>query len=211
MDSSSRTVTVNGTGRTPVSPDVVRVDLRIGHDARDVAAALAGAATGMTEVGRVIRELGVADHDIRTLDAGVSQRYDNTGTPVGFTAHQRLGVTIRELSLVGSVLEAAAGAVGNALLVDQVRLDVADPSEGLRRARDLAFADAEDKAQQYAAHARSELGAVLAVVEGGAVVPLGGSPRFARAAAAAEMSAPMPMEGGSLDLSAGVTVTWELR
>ena len=45
-----RTVTVNGAGRAAVSPDVVRLDLRVGHDADDVAAALAGAAEGITKV-----------------------------------------------------------------------------------------------------------------------------------------------------------------
>ena len=145
-----RTVTVTGSGRAAVSPDVVRLDLRVGHDADDVAAALAGAAAGITEVGRVVREHGVADADLRTLDASVNQRWDTTGSAVGFTAQQRLSVTVRRLESVGEILEAAASVVGNALLVDQVRLDVADRSEGLRRARDAAFADALAKAQQYA-------------------------------------------------------------
>jgi uncharacterized protein YggE len=164
-----RTVTVTGNGRAAVSPDVVRLDLRVGHDADDVAAALAGAAEGITRVGAVVRDHGVADADIRTLDAGVNQRWDNTGTAVGFTAQQRLAVTVRRLESVGEILEAAASAVGNALLVDQVRLDVSDRSEGLRRARDAAFADAEDKARQYAVLSGAELGAVLGVAEAGAV------------------------------------------
>ncbi len=122
-----RTVTVTGSGHSSVTPDVVRLDLRVGHEADDVAAALAGAAAGIATVGRVVREHGVADADIRTLDAGVSQRYDHhTGTASGFTAQQRLGVTVRRPESVGDLLEAAAAAVGNALLVDQVRLDVAD-------------------------------------------------------------------------------------
>ena len=47
-----RTVTVTGTGRANVAPDVVRLDLRVGHDAPDVAAALSGASAGITAVGR---------------------------------------------------------------------------------------------------------------------------------------------------------------
>ena len=95
-----RTVTVNGTGRAAVSPDVVRLDLRVGHDADDVAAALAGAGEGISKVGAVVRDHGVADADIRTLDAGVNQRWDNTGVAVGFTAQQRLAVTVRRLESV---------------------------------------------------------------------------------------------------------------
>ena len=202
-----RTVTVIGSGRAAVSPDVVRLDLRVGHDADDVAAALAGAAEGITKVGAVVRDHDVADADIRTLDAGVNQRWDNTGTPIGFTAQQRLAVTVRRLESVGEILEAAASAVGNALLVDQVRLDVSDRSEGLRRARDAAFADARDKAEQYAALSRSQLGAVLGVAEAGAVAPVA----YKAMAASRDLAGGMPVEGGDLDLGATVTVTWELR
>jgi uncharacterized protein YggE len=206
---SKRTVTVHGSGRSAVSPDVVRLDLRVGHDADDVAAALAGAAEGSTAVGAVVREHGVADADLRTLDAGVNQRWDNTGVAVGFSAQQRLAVTVRRLESVGEILEAAASAVGNALLVDSVRLDVSDRTEGLRRARDAAFADARDKAQQYAALSGSDLGAVLGVAEGG-VTPVSGR-REMKLMAASMDSGGMPVEGGDLDLGASVTVTWELR
>jgi uncharacterized protein YggE len=200
-----RTITVTGTGTASVSPDVVRLDLRIGHDAADVAAALSGASAGLTTAGRVVREHGVADADIRTLGADIHQRFDKDGQPSGFTAQQRLGVTVRVLDAVGPILEGAAAGLGNALLVDQVRLDVADRSEALARARDAAFADAKAKAEQYAALAGTALGAVAGVVEGG-VVPLAGPMRAMREAALA-----MPVEGGDLELSASVTVTWRLR
>lgn len=204
---SKRTITVSGLGHAAVTPDVVRLDLRIGHDAPDVAAALAGAAAGLARVGQVVRDQGVVDSDIRTLDANVSQRYDNTGAPIGFTAQQRLGVTVRRIDTVGQILEAAAAGVGNALLVDQVRLDVADRSEGLARARELAFRDAKAKAEQYAALSGSRLGNVLGVAESG-ITPLL-APR-GPAYAARELAAGMPIEGGDLDLSATVTVAWEL-
>ncbi|MEO7752312.1 MAG: SIMPL domain-containing protein [Terracoccus sp.] len=206
-----RTVTVTGSGHSSVTPDVVRLDLRVGHEADDVAAALAGAAAGIAAVGRVVREHGVADADIRTLDAGVSQRYDHhSGTASGFTAQQRLGVTVRRPESVGDLLEAAAAAVGNALLVDQVRLDVSDRSAGLARARDAAFADARRTAQQYAALAETRLGAVLEVVEGAAASHGRPGAMMEQAMAVGSLGG-MPVEGGDLDLGATVTVQWELR
>ncbi|GAA5034058.1 hypothetical protein GCM10023258_34460 [Terrabacter aeriphilus] len=204
-----RTVTVTGRGRAAVSPDVVRLDLRVGHDAPDVAAALAGAAEGVTRVVAVVREQGVADPDLRTLDASVGQRWDNTGVAVGFTAQQRLAVTVRRLDAVGEVLAAAAGAVGNALLVDAVRLDVADRSAALRSARDAAFADATDRARQYAGLSGTRLGAVLGVAEPG-TTPVGSFKAVAAAASGRDMAMAMPVEGGDLDVDAEITVTWEL-
>ncbi|MDN5795213.1 MAG: SIMPL domain-containing protein [Intrasporangium sp.] len=200
-----QSVTVIGSGTASVSPDVVRLDLRVGHEAPEVASALSGAAAQVATVGSLLREHGVADGDIRTIDTNVHQRFDNTGGAVGFTAEQRLGVVVRDLDLVGTILEAAASGVGNALLVDGVRLDVADRSGGLRRARDAAFADAKDKAEQYAALSGSDLGEVLEVAESGAVpVPM---PRMALAA---RDTAAMPMEGGDLELHATVTIRWRL-
>jgi hypothetical protein len=199
-------VTVTGSGTASVSPDVVQLDLRVGHEAADVAAALSGAAAQVTVVGTVLREHGVAESDIRTIDSNVHQRFDHTGSPVGFTAEQRLGVTVRDLDLVGTILESAASGVGNALLVDAVRLDVADRSEGLRRARDAAFADAHAKAKQYAALSGRKLGPVREVVESGAM-PLA-MPRMAMAAR--DTSSAMPIEGGHLELHASVTIRWAL-
>lgn len=201
-----RSVTVSGSGTAAVAPDIVRLDLRVGHDAPDVPAALSGAAAQVRTVGTVLREHGIAEADIRTVDTNVHQRFDNTGSPIGFTAEQRLGVTVRDLDLLGAVLEAAASGVGNALLVDGIRLDVADRSDGLRRARDAAFADAQGKAEQYAALSGRELGTVRDVVESGAV-PVA-MPHTALAARSA--SAGMPTEGGDLELHEGVTIRWEL-
>ena len=200
-----RTITVIGTGTAAVTPDVVRLDLRIGQDAADVAAALAGASEGLTAAGRIVREQGVADADLRTLGADVHQRFDKEGQAAGFTAQQRLRVTVRAVDTVGAILEATAAELGNALLVDQVALDVADRSEGLARARDAAFADARAKAEQYAALAGAALGAVVEVAEAGAM-PMG---RPLRAMREAAMS--MPVETGEQELSASVTVCWLLH
>lgn len=201
-----RTITVIGTGTAAVTPDVVRLDLRIGHDASDVAEALAGASSGLTAAGRIVREQGVADADIRTLGADINQRYDKDGQPSGFTAQQRLRVTVRDVQAVGALLEATAVELGNALLVDQVALDVADRAEGLGRARDAAFADARAKAEQYAALAGASLGAVVEVAEAGAALPVARPARAMR-----EMAMAMPVEAGEQELSASVTVRWRLE
>lgn len=201
-----RSITVVGTGTASVTPDVVRLDLRIGHEASDVAAALSGASERLADAGRVVREEGVADADIRTLGADVHQRFDKDGQPAGFTAQQRLRVTVRDVAAVGRILEAAAAQLGNALLVDQVALDVADRSEGLTRARDAAFADARAKAEQYAVLSGAALGDVLEVAEAGGVVPMGRPMLAMREAAMA-----MPVETGDQELTASVTVRWLLN
>lgn len=205
-----RTVTVIGSGTVRVSPDVVRLDLRVGHDAADVAEALSGATRGITSVTEAVRAAGVADSDIRTLNASVNQRWDNTGTAVGFTAQQQLSVVVRRLDATGEILEAGTAAVGNALLVDQVRLDVYARDNAEHQAREAAFANARSKAEQYAALAGCRLGDALGVAELGAA-PVGVQGRQSFAASMPMGASGMPVEGGDLDVSTSVTVTWQLR
>ena len=198
-----RTVTVIGSGSVRVSPDVVRLELRVGHDAGDVAEALSGATRGITAVIDAVRAAGVADSDIRTLDASVNQRWDNTGTAVGFTAQQQLSVVVRRLDATGEILEAGTAAVGNALLVDQVRLDVYARDDAQHRAREAAFGDAMTKAEQYAVLAGCRLGAVRGVAESGAA-PIGGRARGGVALSMPMAASGMPVEGGDLDVSTSV-------
>ncbi len=205
-----QTVTVIGSGSVRVSPDVVRLDLRVGHDAADVAEALTGATRGLTSVIEAVRAAGVAESDIRTLDVSVNQRWDNNGSAVGFTAQQQLGVVVRRLDATGEILEAGAAAIGNALLVDQVRLDVYARDHAEQRARDAAFANARSKAEQYAALAGAELSEVLGVAELGAA-PVGARSRKGFGADLPMAASAMPVQGGDLDVTAAVTVTWALR
>ena len=60
---------------------------------------------------------------------------------VGYTAYQSLSVTVRDPDLVGSLVEAFAGAAGNALTIDHIGLELSDPAPLLARAREAAFAD----------------------------------------------------------------------
>ena len=77
---------------------------------------------------------------------------------MGYTAYQNLSVTVRDAALVGALVDAFAGVAGNALTIDHIGFDVADPQPLLARARESAFADARAKAEQYAALAGRELG-----------------------------------------------------
>src|SRR5687768_2144790 len=122
-------IEVSGRGRASAVPDVVRVQVAVRCDADDVSSALADASTRATALAQAARDHGVADADLRTTGTGVHPRHDREGTTVvGYTAYQSLSVTVRDLGLVGSLVEAFAGVAGNALTVDEIRLELADPA-----------------------------------------------------------------------------------
>ena len=99
---------------------------------------------------------------------------------------------------------AFAGAAGNALTIDHIGLELADPAPLLAQAREAAFADALGKAEQYAALSGRTLGKVarLSDVERG-----GAQPRFAMMAAG--KAADLSVELGENSVTATVAVRWE--
>ena len=196
---------VSGRGRASTVPDVVRIQTGVRCDADDVSTALGDASSRAAALAQAARDHGVLDTDLRTTGTGVHPRHDREGiTVVGYTAYQQLSVTVRDPALVASLVEAFAGVAGNALTIDSIGLEVADPEPLLAAAREAAFADARAKAEQYAALAGRELGKVERVRDVGNG---GAQPRFARMAAGA---ADLSVEMGENTVTASVAVRWEL-
>ncbi len=201
-------VEVIGTGSASAVPDAVVIAARIQSDEDDVATALSAAATHTGAALRAAAEHGLADADRRTTGLGIGPRWDTTkGAVSGYTAHQSLRLTVRERDRVGALLEALAGAAGDALGVEQVSLEVSDPAPLLERAREGAFADARRKAEQYAGLAGRALGPVLRVRETSSADHPGPAPLRAMAA---ESRSEMPLEPGESTLTASVVVRFGL-
>lgn len=202
-------VEVTGHGAHHVVPDLVIVRARVQCDTRDVASALADAASRTTAALQAAADHGIEPKDRRTDDVGIHPRYDQNGGQkvVGYTAYQAFRLTVRDPERVGDLLQALAGAAGDALAVDGVEMSADLTQEAVEAAREAAFADARARADQYARLAGAELGSVLHIIEGG---PDFGAPRpmMARAGFAADS---MPMEAGSQAVNATVTVRWQLR
>lgn len=198
-------VEVTGSGTASAAPDVVRVRAGVRCDADDVSSALADAGSRAAALAQAARDHGVADADLRTTGTGVQPRHDREGiTVVGYTAYQSLSVTVRDPARVGSLVEAFAGAAGNALTIDHIGLELSDSAPLLAQAREAAFTDASAKAEQYAALAGRTLGKVerLSDVDGRGV-----QPRFALMAAG--RAADLSVELGENSVTATVAVRWE--
>src|SRR5690242_1320344 len=114
-------IEVSGHGRASSAPDVVRVHAGVRCDADEVGAALADASSRAAALAQAARDHGVEPADLRTTSNGVQPRYDREGSAVvGYTAQQGLAVTVRDPALVGALVDAFAGAAGNALTIDHV-------------------------------------------------------------------------------------------
>jgi uncharacterized protein len=196
-------VEVTGTGGASAPPDVLTASLAAEAMGTGVAEALGAANDAMRRMLTALRQQGVGDDDIRTSGIRLHPDYDSSGKPSGFWAWSGIEVTVRDLEASGVVLAAAVEAGGDASRIDGVLLAHTAPDALLVAAREAAWQDATANAEQYAVLAAPALGRVLTVVE---------SPGFGppRPVSGRTKAVALSVEPGSQEVTASVTVRWEL-
>jgi uncharacterized protein len=206
-EESAQGITVHGNASVEVEPDQAQLWFGVESAATTARAALAANATEMRKLLEALRAAGATD--LQTQHVSLSPRYvegpmDAGSGKVGangYTAHNSVSATVKQISRAGAVIDAAVAAGANH--VSGPTLTVADQSEVYREALEAAVADARENAEALADAADLTLGRVTAVVEGSdAPSPL------SMAARAADEAASTPIEPGSQDISATVTVTF---
>jgi hypothetical protein len=208
-NSNLRTITVSGTARVQVRPDVA--DLRLGVMITEptVEAARDGSAKALGGVMARLTALGIAESDLRTSIVSVQPQYDysqQSAAPrlVGYQFTNLVAATVREIDKVGDAIDGALAA--GATTVDQISFRVQDPSAAEKAAQEAAVADARARAETLAAAAGVAIVGVAAMVEGGGgPIPYPGP--FERAAFAAR-DAGTPIEAGMNEVTSTVTVSY---
>jgi len=205
-------IQMTGAGSATAVPDQLTFQVGVSTTATDVSTALDSANATTREVLAAVGEQGVDPADVQTTGLNIRATYDygDDGPPVitGYAVSQDLSVLVRSLPDAGATISAAAEAGGNAIRLHGIRLQVADEDAVLRQARAAAVADAQAKAQQYAAASGAALGEVLSVreVSGGGGVRTRGIVE----AAAADAISRVPIRAGRADLEVRVAVVWSL-
>jgi uncharacterized protein YggE len=198
-----RTVTVTGHGETRVPPDSAVVRVSAVHRAVGVADALAGADSAASAVATAARR-HTSPERVGSTGLSIWREQDLSGSPGDFRAQHSLVIGCPDIEAAGALLTDLADAVGDALQVEGVSLEVTETAEPTRQAREAAYADAVDRATHLASLAGARLGEPQEVVEGG----IGSGPiRQAKAMAA---SAAASFQPGESSLGATVTVTFQL-
>lgn len=201
-------ITVHGHASVKVVPDQAQLWFGVESDGATARDALAANATEMRKLLDALRAAGASD--LQTQHVSLSPRYvegpvDAGGGKVGangYTAHNSVSATVKQLARAGAVIDAAVAAGANH--VSGPNLTRADTSALYRQALEAAVDDARESAEALADAADLSLGRVTAVVEGSdAPSPL---PMAARAAD--EAAASTPIEPGEQEISATVTVTF---
>jgi uncharacterized protein len=201
------TIVTSGTGRIAVEPDTAELRLGVATSQPTVGAARAAAADAMTAILAAVTGAGVDRRDVRTSTLSIQPRYEYAeGKPpklVGYDLANLVLITVRDLAVLGAVIDGALTAGATSL--DGLVFRVADPRAAERSARIAAVAEARDRAEVLAEAAGVRIGGVSDILEGGAP-PTWPPPGVARAMLAAD--AATPVEGGTTEIAVTVTVTF---
>jgi uncharacterized protein YggE len=204
-----RTISVSGTGRVGVTPDLADLRLGVTITAKTVEAARSANGKAMTGVIAALKALGIVERDIQTTNLSLSPAYDystNANPPrlTGYTLTNTVAATIRDIAKVGAAIDGALEAGATSL--DSVFFRVDDPAAAEQEARVRAVADARAKADTLAAAAGVSIVGVAAIAESGAPVPY---PAFSgEMAKVAFADASTPVETGTNEISISVAVTY---
>lgn len=199
---TTATVTVTGTGTVTAVPDQASFSFTVQTKAATAAGALARNGTDTRAVIAAVEKAGVPEADVQTAQVSLDPVQSNDGTSiVGYTAFDTITVTKLAIAKAGAIVDAAVGAGANSVSGPSLTLSSQDALYA--QALKAAVAQARSKADALAGAAGRTLGEVVTIVEGGGSAPV-------PFAVSAPSSGKTPVEAGTQDVQATVTVTYGL-
>ena len=208
-------VSVTGTGKVTVTPDIGQISLGVEVTLKTVAQARSSAAETLTAIIDTLKANGVADEDIRTQFFNIRPQFnfqrDDAPEIIGFTVTNTLDIKVREIDDLSKVLDDAIEAGGNFVRVNNVSFGVDEPEQYLDEARKLAVEDARARAKQLVELAGAELGDVRSISEG-----FGGGPpspllRLEVASFDSSGAQASPLSPGQQEITLTVNVTFDIK
>ena len=205
-----RSISVTGNGIASAAPDMATITLGVDTSSKSASTAAEENSTKMNRVVAAVRDMGIPDKDIQTVDYRIfADRVFEDGKPtneIEYRVTNQVRVTVRDLSIMGDLF-------GNVITADVnnlggISFGITDSNALERDARAAAMADAKDRAQQLANGLGVELGAPIQISE----YTSGGSPTRAAAGIALEKAfAAPPIAGGEMDVNVQVSVSFAIK
>lgn len=201
-------ITARGTGTVTAAPDVVTVTLGVQTEAGTAREALDANNRAAATLLDVLRGAGVAQDDLRTSGLAVDPVYGDDGRRItGYRVTNRVTALLRDLAGAGALIDAAAGAVGDAIRVDGVEFSLDDDSAARAQARGDAVRRAIAQAEEMAEAAGVGLGPILSITEVPAAAP---PPRPYAAEALDSPAAAVPLAPGTQEIEVAVEVVHQI-
>lgn len=208
---ATRTLSVTGTGKVYVTPDIATISVGVRSEEKDAAEAVASNNAQAKRISQALVAKGVDEKDIQTSSFSIypQQQYDDQGNLVGTTyvVENTVYVTVRDLDQLGELLDAVVQAGANNIY--GIQFDVEDRESALTEARQKAVDNAEAQAQELAQAAGVTLGELqtISTYSSGPVPVFEGKGGGAVDAAASTV----PISPGQLSVTADVSVVYAIE
>ncbi|HXQ43591.1 MAG TPA: SIMPL domain-containing protein [Acidimicrobiales bacterium] len=207
---SSPKLTVQGTGLATGTPNILTVSVGINVTDPTANEALADDNTKAAAVTGVLTQAGVASKDVQTSDLSINPQYNIHGVITGYQVTNTLTAVIRNFTTAGTVIDSIAGAAGNATQLNSVDFSVED-TRGLEdEARTDAVRQAVSHAKSMAEAAGERLGPVCSLSDQSQTGIYAPEPFADQAAGVAKSAASVPLEPGSQQETAQVSMVYAL-
>jgi hypothetical protein len=205
-----RTLSVGGTGKTYLNPDIAYITIGVHTENPDVGKAVAANNTQAQKVANVLEENGIDPKDIQTTGFSIypQQQYDQSGQVTGTTyvVDNQVYVTVRDLAKLGDLLDVVVKAGANS--ISGIQFDVENKDAATSQARDAAVKDAEAKAQELAKSAGVTLGELQSISESTGLI----TPYFnGKGGGAAMEAAQVPIAPGQLTVTVDVNLVYTIQ
>lgn len=222
VEPANNTISVTGQGESVTVPDIATFSFSVSADGKTVADAQKQVTNKMNDALTALKNLGIADKDIKTTNYSVYPKYSYTASVCGanmpcypgkqvlegYTASHDISVKIREASKVGDAL-AAVGDKG-ATNISNVTFTMDDPNAPLNEARTAAIADARAKAHVLAKALGVDLVRVVSYYDNTTPTPVVYGMGTGAADKAMSSVAPV-LPSGENKVTLNVTVVYEIR
>jgi uncharacterized protein YggE len=204
-------IQVIGTGSAFGKPDVVLLNMGVSVEKASVKEARGEAAATMQKVLDSLKENGVVEKDIQTQRFTIQPQYnyiDGKQVLRGYLVANMVSVKVRNIAAVGEIIDDAAAAGGDLLMVQSVIFTIDDPKELQSEARIEAMKDARARAEMLAREGEVKLGKPISISDtiqfdrpnfsDEAIVPGKG------------IEASTPFEPGLLEVTVAVSVVYDI-
>ena len=206
------TFDVTGEGSATVIPDQAEITLGITTTAATVTAAQQQANQVINSITKSLKDSGVGESDIKTLNYSVNPNYDyreGTNRITGYTVSANLLAKFTDFEKLNQAIDQATSLGANQ--VGEVTFTLSDKAQAQAEdeARKQAVQQAKTKADSLSRAAGIKLGKIINVQENSSPPP---GPIFRTMEAASPDSAPQPptqIEPGSTEVNLTVTLSYE--
>lgn len=203
------TVTASGTGKVTAAPDLAIMTFGATAQSESAKTALSQASKTAEAITSALKKSGIAAEDIQTQNVSVYPQQEVRGEkPVitGYQANVSVTAKVRDIDKLGEIITAASDAGADTIGGPTFTLDDESPVRDDAIAK--AVENARSRAEAMAKAAGKSVGEVLSMSSSAVNVPV---PMYAGAEARSADAASVPIEPGTLDITADVTVIFELK